>query len=455
MNDIIAAVATAWGESAISIVRLSGVGSVALVDKFFTSAAGTGRLLEEPARRMTLGRIVFDGETIDEVLAVRFEERASYTGEESAEIHCHGGMLAARRALEIALAAGARMALPGEFTKRAFLSGRIDLTQAEAVCGIIRAASDAALLSACRSLNGGLSERARGLMDALTSLRAQIEAKLDYPDEVDERDASEISGEMASVRSSAADLLRRCRAGLVLNSGVNVAILGRPNVGKSSLLNSLLGENRAIVTDVPGTTRDTVDASIEHGGLRVRFVDTAGIRKTSDALEAAGIERAIGAMREADIRVLVVDSSAGISNDDRDIALSLGDGRSMLAINKSDLPSRLSVGDIEELGPFAETVEISALTGAGLDRLKDSILELSLGDSIPAEGYAATSRMIEALSGVVSCLDDAFSALRESAGIDVTCALLADAAALVAAILGIDATEDLLETIFSDFCVGK
>jgi tRNA modification GTPase len=455
MNDIIASVATAWGESAISIVRLSGAGSAGLVDGFFADTAGAGRLLDKQARKMTLGWIVSDGETIDEVLAVRFEERSSYTGEESAEVHCHGGMLAARRVLEVALAAGARMALPGEFTKRAFLSGRIDLAQAEAVCGVIRAASDAALLSACRSLSGGLSERARGLMDTLTSLRAQIEAKLDYPDEVDECDTSDILNEIAGIRESAADLLRRCRVGLVLNSGMNAAILGRPNVGKSSLLNSLVGENRAIVTDVPGTTRDTVDAAIEHRGLRIRFVDTAGIRRTGNAVEAAGVERAMSAMREADIRILVVDSSVGISDDDRSIALSLGSGCSMLAVNKSDLPSRLSAGDIEELGSFAASVEISALTGAGMDKLKDSILELSLGDSVPAEGYAATSRMIEALSGVVSCLDDASSALREDSGIDVTCALLADAAALVAAILGVDATEDLLEKIFSDFCVGK
>jgi tRNA modification GTPase len=347
------------------------------------------------------------------------------------------------------------MALPGEFTKRAFLSGRIDLAQAEAVSGVIRAASDAALLSACRSLNGGLSERARGLMDALASLRAGIEVKLDYPDEIDGHDADEVLRDTARIRESAADLLRRCRVGLALNSGVNVAILGRPNVGKSSLLNSLIGEDRAIVTDVPGTTRDTVDAFMEHRGLRIRFVDTAGIRAAGDAVEAAGVERAMTAMRGADIRVLVVDSSDGISDGDREIAMSLCDGRSVLAINKSDLPSRLPVGDVSALGSFSAVIRTSALTGEGMDRLKDSIFELSLGDSAASEGYAATSRMIEALRGAVSCIDAAASALRESAGIDIACALLADAAALVAGLLGVDATEDLLDRIFSNFCVGK
>ncbi|MDR3355458.1 MAG: tRNA uridine-5-carboxymethylaminomethyl(34) synthesis GTPase MnmE, partial [Synergistaceae bacterium] len=381
MNDIIAAVATALGESAISIVRLSGAGSTELVDRFFSGAPGAGRLLCAPPRRMTLGWIVSGAEAADEVLAVRFEERSSYTGEESVEVHCHGGILAARRVIEILLAAGARMALPGEFTKRAFLSGRIDLAQAEAVSSVIRAASDAALLSACRSLNGGLSERVRELMDALTSLRARIEAKLDYPDEVDEHDEAEVLHEMSRIRDRAADLLRRCRVGLVLNNGVNVAILGRPNVGKSSLLNSLLGEERVIVTDVPGTTRDTVDAFMEHRGIRIRFVDTAGIRTTDDAVERAGVERAMAAMRAADIRILVLDSSAGVSDDDRDIAMSLCGENSMLAINKSDLPSRLSAEAVAGLGTFAATVKISALTGEGLDKLKDSIFEFSLGDS--------------------------------------------------------------------------
>jgi tRNA modification GTPase len=404
---------------------------------------------------MTLGWVVSDGKAADEVLAVRFKERSSYTGEESVEIHCHGGILAARRVLEILLAAGARMALPGEFTKRAFLSGRIDLAQAEAVSGVIRAASDAALLSACRSLGGGLSERARVLMDALTSLRARIEAKLDYPDEVDEHDETEVMNEMSRIRDAAADLLRRCRVGLVLNSGIDAAILGRPNVGKSSLLNSLTGEKRAIVTDVPGTTRDTVDAFIEHGGLRIRFVDTAGIRAAGDAVEREGVERAMAAMRGADIRIMVLDSSAGISDDDRLIASSLCGGNSMLAVNKSDLPSRLSIEDAAGLGAFSAVIRTSALTGEGLDKLKDSILELSVGDLAPAEGYAATSRMVEALRGAVSCVDAAASALRDSAGIDAACALLADAAALVAALLGVDATEDLIDRIFSDFCVGK
>ncbi|MDR1885674.1 MAG: tRNA uridine-5-carboxymethylaminomethyl(34) synthesis GTPase MnmE [Synergistaceae bacterium] len=453
MDDVIAAVATAWGEAAIAIVRLSGGGAVRLVDKFFRRARGP--LSSEPARRLALGRFISGGEVVDEVLAVRFERGSSYTGEESAEVHCHGGIMAAGRVLDLLLSAGARAALPGEFTKRAFLTGRIDLARAEAVSSVIRAASDAALISAGRSLQGGLSARLRELMDALTSLLANIEARLDYPEEVDETESSDAAMELSLIRSRASDLLRRCRVGLVLDGGVTSVIVGRPNVGKSSLLNAMTGRDRAIVTDTPGTTRDTVDASLVHRGLLIRLVDTAGIREASGAAEEIGIERAVTAAKGADICVQVVDSSSPLNEWDARIASLMSAKPAILALNKSDMPSALSDGDAAGLGQFIRAIKISALTGRGIEDLKDAIAHYALGDGVPAEGYAATSRMIEAIGEAISCMDDALSAIKSRGGMDASGSLLSEAASLLASPLGADATEELLDRIFSDFCVGK
>ncbi|MDR3331354.1 MAG: tRNA uridine-5-carboxymethylaminomethyl(34) synthesis GTPase MnmE [Synergistaceae bacterium] len=455
VGDVIAATATALGESAIAVIRLSGDGSVELVEKFFSASKGGAPLSRRQSRRMILGSITCCGQVVDQVLAVRFESDASYTGEESAEVHCHGGVMAARMCMELFTGAGARVALPGEFTKRAFLSGRIDLAQAEAVSSLIRARSDAALMSAGRSLQGGLSERLRVLMDSLTSLRAGVEARLDYPEEVDESEASDLASELADIGGQVRDLLTRCRAGLVLNSGVTAAILGRPNVGKSSLLNALLGEERAIVTDIPGTTRDTVDAAFAHRGLLMRVVDTAGIRTPGDAIESVGIERSMAAMRGADLRIHVIDSSVPVSSEDEVISESAGGAGGLLVLNKRDLPSLAGEGEIARLGPYSRLIKVSSRTGEGVRELKDAIFEEALGDAAHTEGYAATERMVTALSDACAIIDEACAAIRSADGIDAASSLMFEAASLIASPLGIDATEELIEKIFSDFCVGK
>lgn len=457
MNDVIAAISTAWGEGAIAIVRLSGEGSVALADRFFV---GRKPLAARPPRYLALGNIVDranGGAVVDEVLAVRFAERSSYTGEEAVEVHCHGGAAAAQRCLEIFLREGARLAQPGEFTKRAFLSGRIDLAQAEAVLSVVRAGSDAALLSAERALQGQLSTELRELMGSLTDYRAALEVRIDYPEEVEPDDVGGLVRELREVRSRAAELTERCRTGAMLRNGLSVAILGRPNVGKSSLLNALCGEERAIVTDIPGTTRDTVDAVAMHRGLAMRMVDTAGIRESEDPIENMGVERSRNAMAGADIRLLVLDASNPLHDEDRSILRSL-DGaagrNTLLVLNKSDLPILLDLDEVNG-DDFSGTLFISAKHGGGLDELRERIFELAVGDRTLDASYAATERMVEALARAGWCMDEAAAALEEIGGVDVAGSMLAEAAVHMGSLLGLDATEELLDTIFSMFCVGK
>ena len=411
---------------------------------------------------MTLGSIAVPDQgledVVDQVLAVRFEAGASYTGEESAEVHCHGGFAVSNLCLELFLSGGARLALPGEFTKRAFLSGRMDLAQAEAVLGVIRASSDAALLAAGRSLQGELSERLRRLFDSLTALRAELEVRMDYPEETDEQDMRELSQRLREIRSDALETWERCRVGMTLKDGLRVAIAGRPNVGKSSLLNALSGEARAIVTDTPGTTRDTVEAAAIHRGLLMRFTDTAGIRESSDEIELMGVARSLEAIRGADISLVVLDSSVPLSDGDRDIIAMTSEEQGkpvLIAVNKTDLPESPHSDYTGEPFKTAKTIKTSAVTGEGITELKDALFEASLGGS-PLEGsYAATSRITEALSSSVRCMDEALRALCEEALSDAAGSLLAEAAVYLAAPLGADASEELIDRVFSSFCVGK
>jgi tRNA modification GTPase len=457
-GDVIVAVSTAWGEGAISIVRVSGDGALAMAEKFFR---GARPLSCEAARRMALGNIATPDGVVDQVLAVRFERGSSYTGEECVEIHCHGGVAAARACMEIFRAAGARTAMPGEFTRRAFLNGRIDLAQAEAVSGVIRARSDAELKASSRTLQGELSSRLALLSRELTEIRAGIEARLDFPDEVTESESREVGGDISDVRDKMAALLERCRVGLVLKNGVSVAIIGRPNVGKSSLLNALAGEDRAIVTDIPGTTRDTLDVSLLHRGLYIRLVDTAGMRDLSgaqgeaDLIERMGQARSLGAIKGADLCVLVVDSSTPIAGADLAVAEACRGRPALLAVNKSDLVSVIAESDAKVFGDFAAILRVSALTGKGVMALRDAIFEFALGDAAVSEGMLATERMVDSLTDAVRSMNDAISALELSHCLDVVGSLLAEAAERLSSILGGDATEELLDAIFSTFCVGK
>jgi len=453
-RDVIAAISTAFGEAGIAIVRLSGEGSTALADRVFR---GRQPLAQTPPWRMRLGRgIDGAGEAFDEVLAVRFAPPRSYTGEEMVEIHCHGGALAAQICLERLLALGARAARPGEFTQRAFLSGRIGLPEAESVLALIRAKTDSALRAAARSLGGRLQEEIHPLHEAAESLSALLEADLDFPEEdLPLLGQEEARRRLEDLRSRLGALRDRCRSGLALREGIRVALVGRPNVGKSSLLNALLREARAIVTAIPGTTRDRIEAVASWRGVPLILVDTAGIREGGDPIERIGVDRARESLREADLRVWVTDGSVPPREEDRRIAREIGDRPALLALNKSDLPPALPASSWQELLPGIPTVSVSALRDEGIEALRDEIVRRTFGDDSLEGGLDASRRTLGALTEAREALEAASEALAGGAGRDAAASLLSEARRALGTILGIDAEASLIDRIFSEFCVGK
>ncbi len=454
MNGLIAAISTAWGESGIAVIRISGDGSRDLVDSFFRGGVA---LAHTPPRFMRHGFILDqDGQEIDEVLAVWFLGPNSYTGEESAEIHCHGGTVAARRCLERCLTLGARMAMPGEYTKRAFLNGRIDLAQAESVIGIIRARSDESLKAAVKCLRGSLSKKVWEIHEEMLEISALAEASLDYPDEdIPPVDTNDLSKRISRVGEKLRLLLSSARSGRFLREGIRVAIAGRPNVGKSSLMNAFLEESRSIVTSIPGTTRDIIEEVMTHKGIPFRLSDTAGIRPPQDEAEQEGVLRARVAIKEADIRVWVIDGSEDLTLEDISLAEELRGSCYVIAINKSDLPLAVSESRIKELLPLADIKVISAASGSGIEDLKDFIVLSVAGQTSLDEDLNTTERQVEetdkALELVMQTLDD----LQYGAGLDAVIDSFTGARVCIAHILGISAETPLLEKIFSSFCIGK
>ena len=451
-EDIIAAVATAWGESGISIVRVSGCGSSALAGKMFKS---TRPFESQPARYMALVSLCgTDGEAFDEALAVRFERGGSYTGEESAEIQCHGGLIAAQRCVAELCRLGARLALPGEFTRRAFINGRMDLAQAEAVLGIIKARSDEALKASARSLQGGLTSEIKNFMEALTELTAALEVDLDFPEEGEgfiTKDESLLR--LTALSSDCAALIQRCRSGMLLREGVRAAIIGRPNVGKSSLLNALLCENRAIVTATPGTTRDSIEETFIHKGLPIRIIDTAGIRATDDEIEAMGVRRSLKSMEEADVVLWILDGSEPLSENGAEL---LPTGKNhVIVLNKSDLPQVVCEESLRLKFPKSPVISVSAATGSGIEEMKELIIASVSGGESLSGGCAVTARQMECLINAASALTEAEAALTAQAGGDLVLSCLAEARGHLASLLGLDAAEELLDKVFGNFCVGK
>lgn len=454
MEDIITALATAWGESGIAIVRLSGEGSVELADKIFT---GKKKLAEHEARFLTLGRLrSSDGHLFDEVLAVRFEKGASYTAEESVEIHCHGGALPAQKCIEELCALGARIALPGEFTRRAFVNGRIDLPQAEAVLGIISAKSDEALYASSRTLQGTFAVKLRGFLDNITLLAAHLEVDLDFPEE-DEGYISKDEREkrLESLISAGEELAEDCRSGLILREGIRTAIIGRPNVGKSSLLNALLKEERAIVTPFPGTTRDRIEETFTHKGIPIRIIDTAGIRETQDEIEYIGVSQSLLSMKEADLRVWVIDAGDDLTEEETDLGRRVSAMKHIIVLNKSDIPQKISLADLKKSFPDSRIIAVSALKSNGIEELKDiMVCEMTGGKKISG-GHGVTSRQLECLSTALTSLRETKKVISANLGDDLAISCLLEARSQLARLLGLDATENLLDTIFSQFCIGK
>lgn len=451
-DDTIAAIATAPGQAGLAVIRLSGPASAAVLGSMFRP---TSRRPLAP-RRLTHGWVIdpTSGERIDEALAVVMPGPRSFTGEDAAEVHCHGGSISPQRVLRAALAAGARLAAPGEFTLRAFLNGRLDLAQAEALLDVVQARTERAHRLALDGLAGRLSREIRALRAQLQEPRAHLEASIDFSEEdLPERD---ITPDLEAVLRRVRELLEQAQQGIVYRQGARVALVGRPNVGKSSLLNALLRTERAIVTEIPGTTRDTVEETANLGGIPFWLIDTAGLRNATDPVEQLGVARSRAALETADLVLLVLDSSAPLDHEDRALITQTASRSLVVALNKVDLqPPRLCPADLRPLLPNAPCVPVSALRGDGLAELERELCRAVLGGAPLADPAAANPRHVEALRRAEAALEAALRARADGLPADIQASEVAAAVHALGEITGENATEDLLEAIFSRFCIGK
>ncbi len=455
MSEPIAAIATNPVPSAIGIVRLSGDGALSLADRVFRPADGRP-LSAHTGRQLVYGGVLdAQGQVIDYALAVTFPGPRSYTGEDSAEFQCHGSPVVLQELLRALFALGARQARAGEFTRRAFLNGRMDLMQAESVADLIDAETHQAARNAVGQLSGVLSRRVAGIYGTLMDIVSRFYAVVDYPDEdIAPLEEAEITAALESAGQQLSELAATFDRGRLLKNGLPTAILGRPNVGKSSLLNALLGYDRAIVTDVAGTTRDTVEEKVQVGGLLLRLIDTAGIRSTDDLVEQIGVERAKEAAQRAALALVVLDASSPLSpEDEAALTAAAKAGKTLIVLNKSDLPPVLTPHTLPLCAGNA--VSISAKDGSGIRALEEAVTAL-FPVGAPAQGQILTNpRQADAVHRAAQAVEGALAALRQGLTPD---AVLSDAEAALSALgelNGKELREDLVSTIFSRFCVGK
>ncbi len=456
MADTIAAIATGLQRSALGIIRLSGDDAACIAEAAFRPAFG-GSLRDYPPRKLVLGDLLDeDGQVLDQVMMFYSPGPGSFTGENTAELQGHGSPAALNAILRRLFDLGARQAGPGEFSRRAFLNGRLDLTQAEAIIDLIDSETPLAAKNAAAQLHGAVTRKTDAVYEELLGLEAQFQAAVDYPDEgVDPLENARLAQSLRDAEGQLSALLGSFSRSQVLKEGVLCALLGKPNAGKSSLLNALLGRERAIVTDQAGTTRDTLEEKLTLGGLLLRLTDTAGLRRTADAVEAQGVERALQAGREASLVLAVFDGSEPLSEEDSRVLEAAGEARQAIAlINKSDLPRKLSREQLEER--FDTVLEVSARTGQGLSELEEAVKTLLAGESPLQAGEVLTNaRQYDAIRRAREAICRAAEALEIGLTPD---AVLTDAEAAMNALgelSGRTLRDDLVDAIFSRFCVGK
>ncbi|WP_312753418.1 tRNA uridine-5-carboxymethylaminomethyl(34) synthesis GTPase MnmE [Rummeliibacillus suwonensis] len=458
--DTIAAISTPMGEGAIAIVRLSGDQAIEIADRIFHSPSEK-KLSTQPSHTIHYGHLkeVETGEVVEEVMVSMMRGPKTFTREDVVEINCHGGLVSVNRVLQLVLRNGARMAEPGEFTKRAFLNGRIDLSQAEAVMDLIRSKTDKAMNVALGQMDGKLSRLIHQLRQALIEVLAQVEVNIDYPeyDDVEEMTIPLMLEKSTWVKQEIEKLLQTSSQGKILREGLSTVILGRPNVGKSSLLNSLVQENKAIVTDVAGTTRDIIEEYVNVRGVPLRLVDTAGIRETEDIVERIGVERSRQVLKEADLILLVVNYNDELTEEDERLFEAIQNMDYIVVVNKTDLPQKIDLLRVKELAGPHKLVTTSLLEEEGVNELEEAIASLFFEGSVEAGDltYVSNARHIALLHQALDRINDAIDAAHAGVPVDMIQIDVTRTWEILGEIVGDTVQDSLINQLFSQFCLGK
>jgi len=459
IDDTIAAIATAPGEAGIGIVRISGEKSIDITDKIFRSKENK-KLSQYKPWRITYGYIIDPdkGEKIDEVLVSYMKSPNTYTREDIVEINCHGGMISVKKILGLVLNFGARIANPGEFTKRAFLNGRIDLAQAEAIMDLISAKTEKGFDVALNQLEGFLSKEVSEIREKLLRMLAHIQVSIDFSEEdIDEITLDNLSENSKEIEKNIRRLLDTSHTGKIIREGLSTVIVGKPNVGKSSLLNALIRESRAIVTDVPGTTRDTIEEHFSVKGIPLRLIDTAGIRETEDIVEKIGVERSKELFNLADLIIVMLDASSNLTKEDLEIIDLIGSKKALIIINKTDLPQKLDVDEVRGIIGDKDIIEISILENIGIEKIEEALIDMVYQGEVKAKDSLLVTniRHKNALERAIKSIRDAIKAIKEQLPLDFIEVDIKDTWEALGEITGDAVGEDLLDHIFENFCIGK
>ncbi|MBF7018210.1 tRNA uridine-5-carboxymethylaminomethyl(34) synthesis GTPase MnmE [Staphylococcus durrellii] len=456
--DTIASISTPMGEGAIGIVRLSGVHAIEIADKLYS---GKQKLAEVQTHTINYGHII-DPETnevIEEVMVSVLRAPKTFTRENIIEINCHGGILTINRVLELTMTHGARMAEPGEFTKRAFLNGRIDLSQAEAVMDFIRSKTDRASKVAMNQIEGRLSDMIKRQRQSILEILAQVEVNIDYPEYDDVEDATTefLLKQAQQIKGEINKLLDTGTQGKIMREGLSTVIVGKPNVGKSSMLNNLIQDNKAIVTEVAGTTRDTLEEYVNVRGVPLRLVDTAGIRDTEDIVERIGVERSRKALSEADLILFVLNYNEPLTHEDKQLYEVIKNEDAIVIINKMDLEQNLDLGEVHEMIGETPLIETSMLKQEGIDELEIQIRDLFFGGDVQNQDmtYVSNSRHISLLKQARNAIQDAIDAAESGVPMDMVQIDLTRTWEILGEIIGESASDELIDQLFSQFCLGK
>ena len=451
MNDIIVAISTALGKGAISIVRLSGNGCIDLVNKHFKGKD----LNNVDSHTINYGFIIDNDKTIDQVLITVMKAPKTYTKEDVVEINCHGGIAATNKILELMILSGARLAEPGEFTKRAFLNGRIDLVEAEAVMDLVNSKTEKAREQAVNQLDGRLTKIIRDFRQDLLELLANVEVNIDYPEyeDIEVVTIEDIKNKVNQMKTSLTEIVKESENRKIIKEGINVAIVGRPNVGKSSILNKLLGENKAIVTDIAGTTRDIVEGSISLNGIELNFIDTAGIRNTEDIVEKYGVEKSIEEINKADLVIFVLNNNEELNNDDIELIEKVKNKKYITVINKKDLEKKIDISKYN----LENIISTDTVSMDGIEELKKKIIELFNLDEIESTNIDifTNTRQITLAKECLPILDDVENGIKNNVPVDMVSIDIKRIWTILGEILGENYSDELIDQLFSQFCLGK